>query len=247
MARDDKGKKRRDRRALRKSSKAKKPIQEQSVPQEGSTLSNVVSETSVTDNTQSPQKPIYKDGLKGPLVNKDIQEENEEKQYLIEQIEPFYKSERRDISELQNKSVKELEDEFYEVNYQADIRNRNQDNAFQNEDPTEQLKSLSELPDADKELLSQDKNVATSLINDAASNPKLTSGEFAEASKEASEIEKKVNEKNAQDVLSLNESNNQVEPVIEEPTQSTEQEVNLAQSQTGGEGGTEQTGGGPPL
>ena len=52
MARDDKGKKRRDRRALRR--EAKKPVQQQNVPQEGSTLSNVVGDVSVTDNTQTP-------------------------------------------------------------------------------------------------------------------------------------------------------------------------------------------------
>jgi len=252
MARDDKGKKRRDRRALRKSSKAKKPIQEQSVPQEGSTLSNVVSETSVTDNTQEPSNS----NLAGPANQFDFSGMSEKDETdaidkrtreFVDILKPLYTSEKNKIGAmteegaerlLYNKPLQELE---------AEVNALNSNRATGGSQPLEQLKSLSELPDSDKELLSQDKNVATSLINDAASNPKLTSGEFAEASKEASEIEKKVNEKNTQDVLSLNESNNQVEPVIEEPTQSTEQEVNLAQSQTGGEGGTEQTGGAPPL
>ena len=169
MARDDKGKKRRDRRALRK--EAKKPVQQKNVPQEGSTLSNVVGETSVTDNTQMPKKQIYKDNLKGPLVT---QEENEEKQYLIDQIKPFYKS-NEDISGLQNKSIAELEDELWRVGYDSEIENRNEGNAFESEQPSEQLRNLASLPDADKESLSQDKTIATSLMNDAASNPNLTS------------------------------------------------------------------------
>jgi hypothetical protein len=223
MARDDKGKKRRDRRALRR--EAKKPVQQKNVPQEGSTLSNVVGETSVTDNTQMPKKQIYKDNLKGPLVT---QEENEEKQYLIDQIKPFYKS-NEDISGLQNKSIAELEDELWRVGYDSEIENRNEGNAFESEQPSEQLRNLASLPDADKESLSQDKTIATSLMNDAASNPNLTSGEYAEAAKEATNIEKEVNKKNTEDVLSLNT-----------------QGENLAQAQTGGEGQTEQTGGAPP-
>jgi hypothetical protein len=225
MARDDKGKKRRDRRALRK--EAKKPIQQESAPQEGATLSNVVGDISVTDNTQQSQKSIYKDNLKGPLVNQDIQAENEEKKYLIDQIKPFYKP-NEDLSQLQNKSIAELEDELWRVNYGSEIENRNEGNVFESQQPSEQLKNLAQLPDADKEALAQDKNIATSLMNDAASNPNLTSGEYADAAKEATNIEKEVNKKNTEDVLSLNNQGD-----------------NLAQAQTGGEGQTEQTGGAP--
>jgi hypothetical protein len=231
MARDDKGKKRRDRRALRR--EAKKPVQQQNVPQEGSTLSNVVSETSVTDNTQTPppSSPSVSASSFDFSGMNDEQEiaaiENKTKE-LVAKLKPTYinrmggNSSDADAERiLLNKPIQQLEQEAKQLELGLDI--------FESKQPSEQLRTLAELPDADKEALAQDKNIATSLMNDAASNPNLTSGEYADAAEEASNIEKEVNKKNTEDVLSLNNQGD-----------------NLAQAQTGGEGQTEQTGGAPP-
>ena len=228
MARDDKGKKRRDRRALRR--EAKKPVQQQNVPQEGSTLSNVVGDVSVTDNTQTPppSSPSVSASSFDFSGMSDEQEtaaiENRTKE-LVAKLKPIYvnrmggSSAESDAEKiLLNKPIQELERQARQLESGSDV--------FESKQPSEQLKNLAQLPDADKEALAQDKNIATSLMNDAASNPNLTSGEYADAAKEASNIEKEVNKKNTEDVLSLNNQGD-----------------NLAQAQTGGEGQTEQTGG----
>lgn len=230
MARDDKGKKRKDRRALRR--EAKKPVQQQNVPQEGSTLSNVVGDVSVTDNTQTP----LPSGPSTPASGFDFFGMNEDQQSeaienrrkeLVAKLKPIYTKEILSSSPdadaekiLLNKPIQDLEQEVRQLKFGSGV--------FESKQPSEQLKNLAQLPDADKETLAQDKNIATSLMNDAASNPNLTSGEYADAAEEASKIEKEVNKKNTEDVLSLNNQGN-----------------NLAQAQTGGEGQTEQTGGTP--
>lgn len=232
MARDDKGKKRKDRRALRR--EAKKPVQQQNVPQEGSTLSNVVGDVSVTDNTQTP----LPSGPSTPASGFDFFGMNEDQQSeaienrrkeLVAKLKPIYTKKILSSSPdadaekmLLNKPIQDLEQEARQLKFGSDV--------FESKQPSEQLKNLAQLPDADKETLAQDKNIATSLMNDAASNPNLTSGEYADAAEEASKIEKEVNKKNTEDVLSLNNQGN-----------------NLAQAQTGGEGQTEQTGGAPPV
>jgi hypothetical protein len=212
--------------------KNKKPVQQESVPQEGATLSNVVGDVSVTDNTQTPppSSPSVSASSFDFSGMSDEQEtaaiENRTKE-LVAKLKPIYVNRMGGGSAdadaeriLLNKPIQQLEQEAKQLELGSDI--------FESKQPSEQLRTLAELPDADKEALAQDKNIATSLMNDAASNPNLTSGEYADAAKEASNIEKEVNKKNTEDVLSL-----------------SNQGDNLAQAQTGGEGQTEQTGGTP--